>query len=301
MSFVLEVRAQTSIKKDDEITTRYLSPWEGQPNRQLKIEKSWNFICNCLRCKDPSDLATYFSAIKCQQCTKKLSSNDNATNGTCNNLCNDISYNNGYLLPLDGQVLRTPWQCNVCGSKKSLRDIEDVLESLKNKLDQVKSEIMSIMSNQFSETANYVETSVHLLEEHIHPNHFLLFQLKKWFLELSFQQQTSLDKSKQQVVESILLNGVASTEEFSNKISFLELQMKYHLDVLKIVEMLDRGLTVNRAGHHKRLAQCRIELSRLKMLAHPEKYTKLQHMNQMKIAMSELKQVSLSFKYPEKK
>lgn len=58
------VRAQTYIKKGQQITTRYLPPWEGQPKRVDQLWKHWQFICHCDRCKDPSEFGTYFSAIK---------------------------------------------------------------------------------------------------------------------------------------------------------------------------------------------------------------------------------------------
>ena len=58
------VRAQTYIKKGQQITTRYLPPWEGQPKRVDQLWKHWQFICHCPRCKDPSEFGTYFSAIK---------------------------------------------------------------------------------------------------------------------------------------------------------------------------------------------------------------------------------------------
>ena len=126
--------------------------------------------------------------------------------------------------------------------------------------------------------------------EKLHPNHFIIFQFKEWVIELP--KPTSIVQIKQ----NDLLNA---PRDFFSEISFMELQMRYHLDILKTVEILDRGLTINRAGHHKQLAKCRMELSGLKMAADPDSYTKVHHMKEMKIAMSELKQVSLSFKYPE--
>ena len=76
--------------------------------------------------------------------------------------------------------------------------------------------------------------------------------------------------------------------------------MEYRSNILKIIEVLDPGLTINRAGHLKSLAKCRMDLSRFKMLDSASTYTKVQHMEQMRLGMSELKQVSLSFRFPEK-
>jgi len=53
------------MKRSLQITTRYLAPWDGQPSRSLTIIKHWKFRCQCGRCMDPTDLGTYFSAVKC--------------------------------------------------------------------------------------------------------------------------------------------------------------------------------------------------------------------------------------------
>ena len=127
MSFEMEVRAQRMIKKGEEITTRYLGPWEGQPARQMKIEKNWKFICDCLRCRDPTDMATYFSAVKCHKCPRKLSADKCIETGSTDITCDDILPNSGYLLPIDLQMLGTPWKCNACGHIRSFREIEDIL------------------------------------------------------------------------------------------------------------------------------------------------------------------------------
>ena len=63
-SFKMIVRAQTLIPKGQQITTRYIPPWDGQPVRLNKIWKHWQFVCFCDRCKDPTEFGTYFSGIR---------------------------------------------------------------------------------------------------------------------------------------------------------------------------------------------------------------------------------------------
>ena len=63
-SYKMVVRAQTLILKGQQITTRYVPPWEGQPVRLDKIWKHWQYICGCDRCKDATEFGTYFSAIQ---------------------------------------------------------------------------------------------------------------------------------------------------------------------------------------------------------------------------------------------
>ena len=62
--YSMVVRAQTYIKKGEQITTRYYPPWEGQPKRVDQLWKHWQFVCHCDRCKDPKEYGTFFSAIK---------------------------------------------------------------------------------------------------------------------------------------------------------------------------------------------------------------------------------------------
>ena len=273
----MKVRAQKEIKKGEEITTRYLGPWEGQPGRQIKIQRNWQFICNCLRCQDPSDLATYFSAIKCKNCSVTFQNNQN-----CDIYNSDLDSEPvakcGYLLPINPQVLGSPWKCQSCDTIVTVTEIDDMLQKTEKMVDSMKSEILRCLKKDLFESVQSIELVVNKLHELVHPNHFLVFQFKKWVLKLPLSAQAPS----------------------SNKISFLELQMRFHSAIMKIVDTLDPGLTLNRASHHKDIAQCRIQLSKQKVFDKIEGYSKVQHMNQMKIAMSELKEVSASFKYPEK-
>lgn len=67
-NYAMELRAQRPILKGEEITTRYVSSFECQPKRQNKLWNNWKFLCQCKRCMDPTDLGTYFSAVKCKKC-----------------------------------------------------------------------------------------------------------------------------------------------------------------------------------------------------------------------------------------
>ena len=298
-SFVMEVRSKTAIRKGEEITTRYLGPWEGQPSRQLKIEQNWRFICNCRRCKDPTELGTNFSAIKCPKCIEEEISNNKDTKGNTNMIVNNgTPKNGGYLLPINVQDLGTPWQCNDCGRRKYLSDIECILRKVQTALEKIKSDILASMSNTFTKVVKDIRIAINVLEEKLHPNHYLIFQFKRWIAELDYSNQAP---SPFDSITSDASNKSTHEDTVLSKIEFLELQMEYHNDILKLTEALEPGLSVNRAGHIKGIAKRRIELSQMKMSADPNKFTKVQYMAEMKIAMSELMQVKASFKYPENK
>ena len=98
-SFKMIVRAQTFISKGQQITTRYIPPWDGQPVRLNKIWKHWQFVCFCDRCKDPTEFGTYFSGIRCKKCPS------------------------GYLLPFKQNHIASPWNCHHCQAKTSHTEI----------------------------------------------------------------------------------------------------------------------------------------------------------------------------------
>ena len=298
-TFEMEIRAQSFIKKGQEITTRYFDPLVGQPGRQLVIEKSWKFICNCLRCQDPSELGTYFSAILCQSCTEKNEVNTDTKQNKNDEVNDNKSERHGYLLPKETHSLQKEWMCNKCGEEKSLRDVEHVLSSIKDIMDQIKTQILAIMNKKSVDLVRYLERSVELLKEHLHPNHFLIFHYKIWVLELPVLEQDSSSEDTSGSYGDFTSPHVQ--DHVKNQIKLFELQMKYFGEVLKILEILDPGLSLTRAEYYKRMGQCRIKLSQLKDFGDQNQNSKLNHMEQMDIAVSEFKQASLCFDYPERK
>ena len=295
----MEVRAKMAIQQNEEITTRYVDPWEGQPSRQLKIGQNWNFICNCLRCKDPSDLGTYFSAVVCQSCSNYISSNERCENKSSTYISSAISNNLGYLIPIDCQYIETDWQCKNCGEKKCLRYIEGLLKGVVKDVELVKQDILVQMKEDLPKVVDEIKSSIDLFHTLVHPNHFLLYQFKKWVTELPIPKSSVAPIGKTEPDEIDTHHDIM--HDALTKSVFLELKQKYHLDLLIIIELLDPGFTLNRAGHIKKLARNRMQLSQLNLSVDPENYTDVEHMAQMKIAFSELKLVSDSFKYPEAK
>jgi len=60
------VRAQTGIKKGEEIFNKYVSLQEGRLDRQLGLRKGWHFDCDCPRCEDPTDLGAHSDTLMCR-------------------------------------------------------------------------------------------------------------------------------------------------------------------------------------------------------------------------------------------
>ena len=62
------VRAAVDIEKGDHITTSYTDPMWETFSRQLHLNTTKYFTCQCPRCLDPTELGTHYSSIKCQNC-----------------------------------------------------------------------------------------------------------------------------------------------------------------------------------------------------------------------------------------
>lgn len=43
--------------------------FQGTKNRREHLKQSKFFDCECARCKDPTELGTYLSALKCRECS----------------------------------------------------------------------------------------------------------------------------------------------------------------------------------------------------------------------------------------
>ena len=291
-TFIIEVRAQRNIRKGEEITTRYFEPWIGQPRRVLSIEKNWNFICNCARCQDPTDFETYFSAIKCQTCYENSHFSDDILDND-----NMASHSDGCYVPNNTQNLESLWSCNKCGEEKAVYEIEHILTTMEEILEDMKSKLTKIRENNLPKFGKYIESSFHMLHQYLHPNHFLIFHYKIWILELELPNDI-LQHTK--IKEKEILDS-STKDEILEAVSLLELQLKYHKDVISLIETLDPGLSISMAQHLKHQAQTRIQLSQLKQLINSENYSKMEYMTQMEKAFCELQQASIYFDYPEKK
>ena len=202
------------------------------------------------------------------------------------------------MLPKDTHSLQKEWVCDKCGEEKCLRDIEHVLSSIKDIMDQIKAQILAIMNKKSIDLVRYLQRSVELLKEHLHPNHFLIFHYKIWVLELPVLEQ---DSSSEDISGCGDFTSPNAQDHVQNQMKLFELQMKYFGEVLKILEILDPGLSLTRAEYYKRMGQCRIKLSQLKDFGDQNQSSKLNHMEQMDIAVLEFKQATLCFDYPERK
>lgn len=137
------VRNVIPLKKGDMITTTYTHTLEGTLDRRRHVRQSKLFECVCARCKDPTEMGTYFSAVKCKECA------------------------GGYLLPVDPLSFNPIWSCNACDNNNVPNKSVDIL------VESIRDEI-----HEAEQVQSVVELLEGILQKHsnksLHPNHFLM-------------------------------------------------------------------------------------------------------------------------------
>lgn len=92
--FKISVTAGRDIKKGEHLQIMYSNMLWGTQMRQEHLALTKHFLCRCERCRDPTELRTYFSGLRCI--------------GPESSTCSDIQ------LPEDPLAEKTDWVCNKC-------------------------------------------------------------------------------------------------------------------------------------------------------------------------------------------
>ena len=101
-----------------------------KPYRRTRIKNNWNFDCNCIRCKDSTELGTNIDAVLCLKCRKNKQNENETTSKMSTEATNDcggqnsncsLGYKDGeagpYMLPKDSLDHYGPWICNKCNEE----------------------------------------------------------------------------------------------------------------------------------------------------------------------------------------
>lgn len=156
----MELRASLNIRQGEEISQQYITSTRGTFQRQQTLFEDWYFHCACERCKDVTELSTYFSALKCVNCS------------------------DGFLLPMDPMQLDSVWRCGVifsdenghsshyvpekgCGYSKNCENIRCLIEEIDRqmKLAEFNTKAMGRLLTD-------------LISHSLHPNHYLIINIK---------------------------------------------------------------------------------------------------------------------------
>lgn len=164
------VRSSIPIRKGEMITTSYADQLYGTRERRGFLKETKYFDCLCKRCHDPTEFATYISAVKCTGCSTgyllpKDSISEMPIEWTCTNTSEDRANNN-----TDTKSANGGGQC-----RKSMKDeqVQVILRKVKKDIDEVSR----------STAGSPVSRLERLLKKYsgkvVHPNHqFLLGVIK---------------------------------------------------------------------------------------------------------------------------
>ncbi|CRL02052.1 CLUMA_CG015278, isoform A [Clunio marinus] len=91
---IMAVRASKFIPKGEQIFNSYTKFLWGTQQRRVHLAYSKNFLCECQRCLDPTELGSYIAALKCIRPG-----------------CKSV------MLPNDPLVVTSMWECRECNLK----------------------------------------------------------------------------------------------------------------------------------------------------------------------------------------
>uniref|UniRef100_A0A1B6C8V2 SET domain-containing protein n=1 Tax=Clastoptera arizonana TaxID=38151 RepID=A0A1B6C8V2_9HEMI len=141
------IYATADITKGTHLSISYTDLLWGTINRRHHLAESKLFLCKCPRCKDPTELGTFFSAFACRkrECPGSV---------LPNTFCNESNEN---LL----------WECDHCGDVVFAKDAAMLLENIGH-------EIMSLGEQNILESEKFLKK----WESFIHENHHYLVEVR---------------------------------------------------------------------------------------------------------------------------
>lgn len=198
-SFKITVKAARDIKKGETLTTSYTHVLWPTALREDHLKETKYFTCDCERCKDPIEMGTNFSTLRCI--------------GTDGCDCN------GYQIPTNPTSINdNEWACNKCIVKVSSDNVNSLIGRMSEEVD-------NILASQ--PTPEVLEEFIEKLNPFLHPNHHLFFNLKHTLLQLyGNHKNMPYDlMSDQMLLKKLkmcddLLNIVAILDPLSIRITF---------------------------------------------------------------------------------
>ncbi|KAG5681719.1 hypothetical protein PVAND_011129 [Polypedilum vanderplanki] len=189
--FKISIKAGRDIKKGEHLATSYSNILWPTSVRQQHLKDNKYFICTCERCKDPTELGTNFSTLRCI--------------GTDNNPCN------GFQLPTNPtSEQENEFACNKCVIKVSNEHVNLITSKMNEEVDNILA---------MNPSPLIIEELIEKLNPFLHPNHYLLFNLKHTLIQLYGNHKDSS-------------YATITTEALKKKLSMCN-------DLLKIVLSLD--------------------------------------------------------------
>ncbi|KAK7084471.1 hypothetical protein SK128_012409 [Halocaridina rubra] len=157
----LILRASDPIPRGEPITAIYADILWGTRARRDYLRQTRLFSCTCKRCRDPTELNTYFSALACRRCSSPV-------------------------LPMDPLDDHTAWACGKCSHEMS---VEEVLRTTL----ALGASVEIALANPTIETLEALQIDWH---SRAHPNHYHLHAVKHSLLQLYGRSKEKADEKE---------------------------------------------------------------------------------------------------------
>lgn len=154
--YKIRVKAGKDIKRGEHLKIMYTHMLWGTQTRREHLKSTKYFACKCERCSDPTELGTYFSALKC--------------------IGTDLASCGGVQLPLDPLDEFSDWACDRCSVHISSDQQSFIIAQMS---DEVDAATIDRKSN-VKELENLIDKFLQLL----HKNHYHLFTIKHTLIQL---------------------------------------------------------------------------------------------------------------------
>lgn len=248
----------------------------GSIRRRFKIKNNWTFDCACDRCKDPTEMNTYHGATLCQKCVQQredcakeeveLNLADLFQALLAKNRKKASSIQPDVNQPKDAfatLVATNPLEyfsthvCSTCQSHVDGLTIFALTKALEEEADQC-----------VTWTIEEVKKGLERFQKALHPNHYLVIQLKKRLLD-------------QLALEMGSIEDVHELRDTCEKI------VQYGQDILKVVEVLEPGYSLAKGRLLKLMHLPRLKLAEIKLKS--KEISKQEFMEVVKVSIRNTK------------
>lgn len=154
--FRVTMRAGRAIAKGEHLAIMYTHMLWGTQMRRDHLLTNKYFHCQCARCRDPTELGTNLSAMRCL--------------GDMGRECN------GIVLLTDPLLNKTDWQCDRCDVRIDREQVDVMLSHIEQEVDDV-------LAGQSPPTVRQLEALIAKLSTLLHPSHYHLFALEYALLQ----------------------------------------------------------------------------------------------------------------------
>ncbi|XP_026473778.1 SET domain-containing protein SmydA-8 [Ctenocephalides felis] len=145
------VRTTTKVNKDDKLHSCYTYTMNRTIQRQRHVQETKYFQCKCERCRDPTELNTNMSSIRCSRCE------------------------HGYVLSENPLDFTSNWICKSCNQATSAVDIETRMQKFQFEVDSLDESFGGVKVR---------EELFKKLQMFLHPQNALLISLSHSLIQL---------------------------------------------------------------------------------------------------------------------